>query len=149
VRGWVEARSAAVLTLEAANAEVPIEALFAPSERADEPPQLHDHAHDHDHDHRHEDFDSVRTWSFETPRIFEKAKLEALLDGLPPAILRAKGFVRFTDGSQQTLQLTGRRWTLEPSPEGVPSGASRLVVLGTPEMPEGKELQKLLNTALV
>ncbi|MCP5374224.1 MAG: GTP-binding protein [Hyphomicrobiales bacterium] len=145
-RAWVEGRSAAVVTFEATRADVPLAALFAPSERAGQAPR--DHDHNRNHDHPHDDFDAVRTWSFETRRVFDRARLEALLDGLPPAVLRAKGFVDLAGEGLMTLQLTGRRWTLEPAPDGVPRGQSRLVVLGTPGMPADADLRRLVTGAV-
>lgn len=53
--------------------------------------------------------------------------LASQLAGAAPDIVRAKGFVEGLDGALKTIQVVGRRWSVEPAPAGVSTG---LVVIG-------------------
>jgi G3E family GTPase len=44
-------------------------------------------------------------------------------------LLRVKGFVRRSDGTSATLQIVGRRFSIEPAPAGI-EGPGRLVCIG-------------------
>ncbi len=62
----------------------------------------HDHDHDH-HGHHHAD-DVFASWGMETPAVYGKAEIEAILDELDNErkygiVLRAKGMVPSADGS--------------------------------------------------
>jgi G3E family GTPase len=57
---------------------------------------------------------------------------EQLADGLTDSalgLLRAKGFVRRSDGTLATLQIVGRRWQTGTAPIGI-DGPSRIVCIG-------------------
>jgi G3E family GTPase len=62
-------------------------------------------------EHRHQpDFES---FAFSSDKIFARDCFERFADGLPAAMIRAKGFVRFADGTQLFNFVAGR-WDLEP-----------------------------------
>jgi G3E family GTPase len=58
------------------------------------------------------EFDSL---SYTTAATLDRGRFEALAEGLHPAVYRAKGFVRFTDGAYLFNFVSGR-WELEPFP---------------------------------
>jgi len=87
-----------------------------------------------------------RTWVWRGPAPFDGTLLARTLDGLPPAVLRAKGFCRIgPDGSQHLLQLAGRRWSLTPAADQ----EDALVVIGTTDMLPPGELDALFRSALL
>ena len=67
-----------------------------------------------------------------------------VLDGLPPSVLRAKGFCRIAPGRQHLLQLVGHRWSLTPA-EGQDDA---LVVIGT-DLMRPEALDALFRRALL
>lgn len=87
-----------------------------------------------------------RTWLWQEAAAFDRQALAQTLDGLPPSVLRAKGFCRVgPDRRQHVLQLAGRRWSLLP-------GAGHddaLVVIGTADMASPAELDALFRRALL
>ena len=86
-----------------------------------------------------------RTWVWRGPAPFDGPLLARVLDRLPPAVLRVKGFCRVgPDGSQHLLQLAGRRWSLTPAA----GQEDALVVIGTTDMPPSGELDALFRGAL-
>jgi G3E family GTPase len=61
--------------------------------------------------HRHQlDFES---FTFSSDKAFSRACFAHFADGLPPSVVRAKGFIRLTDGAQLFNFVAGR-WELEP-----------------------------------
>jgi len=62
-------------------------------------------------EHRHQpEFES---FSFTSNKIFSRDSFESFANSLPASVVRAKGFIRFTDGTQLFNFVTGR-WELEP-----------------------------------
>src|SRR5437762_9729636 len=62
-------------------------------------------------EHQHEtEFDS---FTFTSDKILSRNCFERFAGGLPPSVIRAKGFVRFADGAQLFNFVAGR-WELEP-----------------------------------
>ena len=87
-----------------------------------------------------------RTWAWRDPAPFDGLLLAQVLDGLPPAVLRAKGFCRVgPDGGQRLLQLAGRRWSLAPAT----GQEDALIVIGTTDLPPPAELEALFRDALL
>jgi G3E family GTPase len=84
---------------------------------------------------------------FEADRPFCEAKLRAMLDILPPAVLRAKGFVR-TQEETLVLQAVGARWELRPGPPD-PGGRTRIAVIGIAAIMNEPDLRERLSQALV
>jgi G3E family GTPase len=69
----------------------------------------------------------------------DAAALAAVLDALPPSVLRAKGICRIgAEGAPHLLQLVGQRWRLDPWPGA--AGPTGLVLIGTPDMPQDRGL---------
>lgn len=62
-------------------------------------------------EHKHQpEFES---FAFSSQKIFSRDCFKRFADGLPARVLRAKGFVRFTD-SAQLFNFVAGRWDLEP-----------------------------------
>ena len=88
-----------------------------------------------------------RTWLWDDPAPFDRAALAAVLDGLPPSVLRLKGMCSTDrDAAPHLLQLAGRRWSLTPVPAGPTPG---LVMIGTSVLPAADALAALFRTALL
>jgi G3E family GTPase len=64
--------------------------------------------------HRHQP--EVESFSYRSEAILERWCFEGFADRLSPAVLRAKGFVRFPEGSYLFNFVAGR-WELEPFPD--------------------------------
>ena len=87
-----------------------------------------------------------QTWLWREVAAFDRQALARTLDGLPPSVLRVKGFCRVGPGRQQhLLQLAGRRWSLTPAA----GQDDALVVIGTADMPAGAALGTLFRRALL
>src|SRR6266481_5547827 len=62
-------------------------------------------------EHRHQpEFES---FAFTSSKIFSRNRFEGFANGLPASVVRAKGFIRFADGTQLFNFVAGR-WELEP-----------------------------------
>jgi G3E family GTPase len=105
----------------------------------------HEHHHDHDHEHHHHhhhdhDADEVFTsWGVETPKKFDRADLEKILDRLANTeefgqVLRAKGIVQSSDGKWLHFDLTPGESEIR---EGSADYTGRLCVIGA-EIDESK-----------
>lgn len=80
------------------------------------------------------------------PRPFDRERLRAVLTGLPPSVLRVKGFCELDPGGEpHLLQFAGGQWALSPYGPAEPG----LVVIGTPEMPSPDMLADLFRSACV
>jgi G3E family GTPase len=94
----------------------------------------------------------IRRWLYRRRASFDRAGLEALLDRLPPSVLRLKGWCSMADAAQPILlQSTGSRWSLSPadSPAAVLLQNEILLVgLGTAEMPDDSAMAALFDTIL-
>ncbi len=94
----------------------------------------------------------IQRWLYRRPAALQRAELERLLQQMPPALLRLKGWCRFAgDDQSYLLQLSGPRWSLSPSP-GLPTALlgmeTLLVGLGTPELPEAAALDAAFDAIL-
>ncbi len=86
-----------------------------------------------------------RTWLWRGEAVFDRGRLAALLDALPPPVLRLKGMCRVgPDGAPHLLQMVGRRWSLTPAP----LGEAGLVMIGTAALPAAGALDALFKAAL-
>ena len=101
----------------------------------------HDHEHEHHHHHHHDhDADEVFTsWGVETPKKFDRADLEKILDRLANTgefgqVLRAKGIVQSSDGKWLHFDLTPGESEIR---EGSADYTGRLCVIGA-EIDESK-----------
>jgi len=94
----------------------------------------------------------IRRWLYRRRASFDRAGLEALLDRLPPSVLRLKGWCRMAGAAQPILlQSTGSRWSLSPtdSPAAILLQDEILLVgLGTAEMPDDSAMAALFDTTL-
>ncbi len=104
----------------------------------------HDHEHEHHHehgeeccchhDHHHHHADEVFTsWGVETPKKYDKEKLEDILDALSNSddygmVLRAKGMVCGTDGGWLYFDMTPGEVEIR---NGAPEYTGRLCVIGS------------------
>ena len=74
-------------------------------------------------EHRHQpEFES---FAFTSSKICSRDCFEGFANGLPASVVRAKGFIRFPDGTQLFNFVAGR-WELEP----FESSATQLVFIG-------------------
>ena len=94
----------------------------------------HDHEHEHHHHHHHDhDADEVFTsWGVETPKKFDRADLEKILERLANTeefgqVLRAKGIVQSSDGKWLHFDLTPGESEIR---EGSADYTGRLCVIG-------------------
>ena len=85
-----------------------------------------------------------RTWLWQDNASFDRDRLSALLDALPPSVLRLKGGCRIgPQGAPHLLQMVGRRWTLAPASIAKPA----LVMIGTTALPPAETLDALFRAA--
>ena len=102
----------------------------------------HHHEHDHEHHHHHHDHDAdevFTSWGVETPKKFDRADLEKILDRLANTeefgqVLRAKGIVQSSDGKWLHFDLTPGESEIR---EGGADYTGRLCVIGA-EIDESK-----------
>jgi G3E family GTPase len=89
-------------------------------------------------EHKHQpEFES---FTFRSGKNFSRDCFERFADSLPPAVYRAKGFVRFADGSQLFNFVAGR-WELEP----FESAQTALVFIGKSILLEKSALVESLS----
>ena len=92
----------------------------------------HHHHHDHEgheHHHHHHADEIFTSWGRETPRKFDRARLEEILKGYTEdeKILRAKGMVEGTDGQWIYFDMVPGAYELR---DGSPDYTGRLCVIG-------------------
>jgi G3E family GTPase len=82
-----------------------------------------------------------RSWSWQSARPLDRARLESLLGGWPESVLRAKGILHLGEDRRYVFQRVGARWTLTPDrPWGAEAPASKLVLIGLEGQLDGTEL---------
>jgi len=85
------------------------------------------------------------TWHFVPSGPFDRDRLRALLSALPASVLRVKGFCGLgPEAAPHLLQFASGQWVLSPADANEPG----LVVIGTPAMPDGDQLDALFNRAV-
>ncbi len=90
----------------------------------------HHHDHEgHEHHHHHHADEVFTSWGRETPRKFDRARLEEILKGFTEdeKILRAKGMVEGTDGKWIYFDMVPGAYELR---DGSPDYTGRLCVIG-------------------
>lgn len=86
-----------------------------------------------------------RTWEWMPPGLLHRGRLRQVLLGLPPSVLRVKGFCRLApDGGMNLLQYAAGQWALTPASDSCNIG---LVVVGTAELLNAEELTPLFGAA--
>ena len=91
---------------------------------------------------------AFRTWAWRPHGPLDEARLREVLERLPPAVLRGKGFFKLGKASQQAVfQLVGRRWSVEC--RDAPHVSDEVVLIGTKELPPPEKLEALFGMALV
>jgi G3E family GTPase len=121
-REWLTTHAPQAWIHETRDAAVPPEvrgSLATPSSM----PAIRHESPDHDH--------VFATWRFETARLFDAEKLRALLDDMPPGIIRAKGIVRTGDAPDQAsvFQFAGRSREMKICGHST-QGHSQIVFIG-------------------
>jgi G3E family GTPase len=97
---WVARRAPGVPVLHARDGQLPIAMLMGLGHAESSGPAAEDHAHDY----------VIAHVSLDEP--VDRQRLEQLLDGLPPGVLRVKGIVRLTESPDQRAvvhRVAGRR----------------------------------------
>ncbi|MET0720671.1 MAG: GTP-binding protein, partial [Tardiphaga sp.] len=89
-----------------------------------------------------------KRWSYRRNGSFDRGGLEVALRALPTSLLRLKGDCTFGDTGPQLLQLVGRDWSLTPMAESAARDIL-LVGVGTVDLPDVAELDRILDRALV
>jgi G3E family GTPase len=90
-------------------------------------------------EHRHQpEFES---FAFTSGKISSRHCFEELANGLPPSVVRAKGFIRFADGGQLFNFVAGR-WELEP----FEAERTELVFIGRDVRAQKKKIVDALET---
>ncbi len=142
VHDWLAARATTTPMVDIRHGLLPVDLLLeTKGRRAEtEPP---DAAPDHERE-----FTSV-LWQDQRP--LDRAVLMAEMANWPDAILRAKGFVRFSDDVDQAygLQRVGARLHMEAAPQldDLPAGA-RIVIIGTRAQLDTEALDESLRRCL-
>ena len=126
---WLDRVAPGIPTLRCTYADVPLPLLVGRLDR------------ERGSSHVHADFQTV---SLNSDATLDRVSFDAAVGGLPSAVLRAKGTVRFMDGTSALLQKTGRRHTLTPLRTAAET-AVRLLFIGTPEMPDETALRRELG----
>ncbi len=131
---WLEEVAPGVARVAARQADLPAALILGQS--ADAPTrEPTDHTHD----------DGFRRASLQFDHALDRAKFERALDALPPTVLRAKGFLKFTDDPDRPWLLQRVGWRSQLTPAETEAGGGRLVFIGTPEMPDETELAARLR----
>jgi G3E family GTPase len=89
-----------------------------------------------EHEHQQE----FESFTFRSDKIFSRDCFERFADSLPASVVRAKGFIRFTDGTQLFNFVAGR-WDLEP----FQSDCTELVFIGKNIAPEKEAILRALD----
>ncbi|CAN5436242.1 GTP-binding protein [soil metagenome] len=90
---------------------------------------------------------TFRRWSYRRIGVFDRVRLKDALRELPSSLLRLKGSCLFAgDSAPSLLQMVGGDWSLTRLDQ-LPS-AITLVGVGTDELPETAELDRILDRAL-
>jgi G3E family GTPase len=86
-----------------------------------------------------------QSWHFIPGGPFDRERLRDVLAGLPPSVLRVKGFCRLgQEAVPHLLQFASGQWVFSRCDAEEPG----LVVIGTPMMPDRDELTLLFDAAL-
>ncbi|MGJ4943845.1 CobW family GTP-binding protein [Bradyrhizobium sp. HKCCYLS1011] len=92
-----------------------------------------------------------RRWTYRREGCFNRERLIVAVKELPPQLLRLKGTCRVAgDASPQLFQMVAQAWSLTPASwEGVQfPDAIILVGVGTSDLPDNRELDAVLDSAL-
>jgi G3E family GTPase len=92
----------------------------------------------------HEHQPEFETFSFSSDKVFSRDCFERFANSLPASVIRAKGFVRFTDGAQ-LLNFVAGRWELEP----FEAKRSELVFIGKKITAEKSAILRALDECTV
>lgn len=93
--------------------------------------------------------DHISSFAFETGGVFDRARLEAFLAGLPPTIYRAKGLVRLTESDWAALyNVTCGRTDFEWRDRSTEDFRSQLVFIGAGAASRRDEMVARLETCL-
>lgn len=89
---------------------------------------------------QHQHQPEFESFTFSSDRMFSRDCFEGFADSVPPSVIRAKGFVRFADGTQLFNFVAGR-WELEP----FDAERTELVFIGKGIAAEQSAIVKALN----
>jgi G3E family GTPase len=89
-----------------------------------------------------------QTLSVEADAPCDPERVAASLADARLGLLRAKGFARRCDGSFVTINVVGRRWIIEPAPDGI-EGPGRIVCIGLADQIEQPAIQAAIEASSI
>ncbi|WP_454620321.1 CobW family GTP-binding protein [Bradyrhizobium cenepequi] len=94
--------------------------------------------------------ENFKRWSYRREGAFERSRLAAAIEALPPQLLRLKGACRVAGEAEPLVfQMVSRDWSLSPAAAGdIDPGPIALVGIGTPDLPSDTDLAAILDGAL-
>jgi len=151
---WLAQSAPGVPRVETAQADVPLALLSSTGLTPEGHDGSHDHgshdhgshdhaSHDHGshHEHRHprapQHGDLFETWSARPAQRFDRAALQALLNAMPPGVLRLKGVLPLQADGWCELQFAGRRGTLRALAQPPADGAAVVAIGLRDRLPRG------------
>ncbi|WP_051180512.1 CobW family GTP-binding protein [Caballeronia insecticola] len=87
--------------------------------------------------------ETLRSFTFRSGECFDRAKLKAACASFSDRLLRAKGFVRFSDGACAEIHVVGRRWHITPRRD-IDVSDTQIVVIG---LLDADEIERALGAA--
>ena len=93
---------------------------------------------------------NFKRWTYRREGAFERSRLAAAIEALPPQLLRLKGACRVAGEAEPLVfQMVSRDWSLSPAAAGnIDPGPIALVGIGTPDLPSDTDLAAILDGAL-
>lgn len=135
VRAWLNERVPDARVVASSFGRVPLAMLVG----------VHSSRHPHDHVHHHDEDYTSSSVTLDAP--VREADFRAMVEALPPAVLRAKGIVHLSEdsGRRYVFQMVGRRRTLTPDRAwGEQPARTELVIIGLAGQIDGDALLRSL-----
>jgi len=94
--------------------------------------------------------ENFRRWTYRREGAFDRERLAAAIATLPPQLLRLKGACRIAgEGAPLVLQMVSRDWSLSRAVNEIDPQEIALVGIGTADLPGDRDLEAILDAALV
>ncbi|MDI4232052.1 GTP-binding protein [Bradyrhizobium sp. Arg237L] len=93
---------------------------------------------------------NFRRWTYRRDGVFDRTRLAAAIEALPPQLLRLKGACRVSgEVAPLVFQMVSSDWSLLPATgEDLDPASIALVGIGTPDLPSDADLEAILDGAL-